>query len=96
MTVDTLIMLSGALVAIAPFIGLPGSPSGFLAWALFLLGLIIVGLGVYVRRGGVISKQPHTPTQSARNTHKIVAPPTPVPAKETISTISEVEVVNNV
>lgn len=47
MTLDTLIMLSGAFVAILPFLGFPNS------WdtVLFLVaGIIIIGLGIVVRR----------------------------------------------
>ncbi len=49
MTVDTLLIFTGAFVAILPFLGFPQS------WdkILFLLaGLLVVGLGIVVRRRG--------------------------------------------
>ena len=47
MTLDTLIILAGALVAVLPFLGFPNSWDTVL---LFLLGISIVGLGLMVRR----------------------------------------------
>jgi hypothetical protein len=47
MTLDTLIMLGGALVALLPFLGFPNSWDRVL---LFLLGAFIVVLGMVVRR----------------------------------------------
>ncbi len=72
MTVDTLIMFAGVLVAIAPFIGLPGSPSGFLAWVFFFLGVIVVSLGITVRRGINPSKRMQKKAQES-----IITPPPP-------------------
>lgn len=47
MSLDALIMFSGAMVALLPFLGFPNSWDA----AIFLaLGLFIVGLGVVVRR----------------------------------------------
>lgn len=47
MTLDTLIMLSGAFVALVPFLGFPTSWDTAL---LLLAGIIIIGLGIVVRR----------------------------------------------
>lgn len=47
MTLDTLIMLAGAFVAVVPFLGFPTSWDTGL---LFLAGVIIIGLGIVVRR----------------------------------------------
>jgi VIT1/CCC1 family predicted Fe2+/Mn2+ transporter len=47
MTLDALIMFSGAFVALLPFLGFP------LSWdtaLFFLAGIFIVGLGIVVRR----------------------------------------------
>lgn len=49
MTLDTIIMLAGALVALLPFLGFPES------WDMvifFLLGVLVIGLGIAVRRRG--------------------------------------------
>ena len=47
MTLDTLIMLAGALVAVLPFLGFPNSWDKVF---FFLLGVFVVGLGIVVRR----------------------------------------------
>lgn len=47
MTLDTLIILAGALVASLPFLGFPASWDTIF---FFLLGVLIVVLGVVVRR----------------------------------------------
>ncbi len=47
MTLDALIMLAGAIVAVLPFLGFPNSWDTVL---LFLLGVSIVGLGIVVHR----------------------------------------------
>lgn len=47
MTLDTLIMSFGALVAILPFMGFPNSWDRII---FFVLGSIVVGLGIAVRR----------------------------------------------
>lgn len=49
MTLDTLIMLAGAFIALLPFLGFPS------AWdtaLLFCLGVFIIALGIAVRRRG--------------------------------------------
>ena len=49
MTLDTLIMLSGAFVAVLPFLGLPNSWDS----ALYLIaGVFVISLGIVVRRRG--------------------------------------------
>lgn len=47
MTLDTLIMLSGAFVAVLPSLGFPNSWDNVL---LFLVGVFIIALGIVVRR----------------------------------------------
>lgn len=47
MTLDTLIIGSGAFVALLPFLGFPNSWDTVL---LFLAGIFIVGLGIAARR----------------------------------------------
>lgn len=54
MTLDTLIMFFGAFVALLPFLGFP------IQWdtvLLLLSGVIIIGLGVAVRRRGLSTPQ---------------------------------------
>ena len=55
MTLDALIMLAGAFVAVLPFLGFPYSWDTAL---LFLAGVFIVGLGIVVRRRGSSHQQP--------------------------------------
>jgi hypothetical protein len=50
MTLDALIMLSGAFVALLPFLGFPTSWDTVL---LFVIGLFIVALGIVARRRGL-------------------------------------------
>lgn len=47
MTIDTLIMLSGAFVALLSFLGLPAAVDTIL---FVLAGVVIIGLGIIVRR----------------------------------------------
>ncbi len=47
MTLDSLIMLCGALVAILPFLGFPNSWDAVI---LLILGVIVISLGIVVRR----------------------------------------------
>jgi hypothetical protein len=49
MTIDTLIMLSGAFVAILPFLGVPTKIDTVL---LFAAGVFMIALGIVVRRRG--------------------------------------------
>ncbi len=49
MTIDALIMLFGALIAIIPFLGFTVSQQ---MWIFFFLGIIVIGLGIAVRRRG--------------------------------------------
>jgi low affinity Fe/Cu permease len=55
MTLDALIMLSGALVGILPFLGFPTRWNMFI---LLTLGIVIVCLGVVVRRAKDRRMQP--------------------------------------
>jgi hypothetical protein len=50
MTIDALIMLAGAFVLIEPQLGFPNSWDGVL---LFIAGVVIVALGIAVRRRGL-------------------------------------------
>lgn len=56
MTLDTLIMLSGACVALLPYLGLPNSWDSVL---LVILGVCIIALGVVVRRQGPRGSRAH-------------------------------------
>ena len=47
MTVDTLIMLAGAIVALLPFLGFPNSWDSIF---FLLLGIFVIALGIVVRR----------------------------------------------
>jgi len=49
MSLDALIMLAGALVAVMPFLGFTVNMQ---TWIFFFLGIIIIGLGIAVRRRG--------------------------------------------
>lgn len=55
MSLDSLIMLSGAFVALAPFLGFPNSWDTVL---FFLAGIFIISLGITVRRRGEHSVPP--------------------------------------
>ncbi|MCE9541567.1 hypothetical protein K8R03_03345 [Candidatus Kaiserbacteria bacterium] len=57
MTVDTLIILSGALVILLPFLGFPDSWDTVI---FFVLGSLIVGLGIVIRRRKSSSILPHS------------------------------------
>ena len=52
MTLDTLILLTGAFTALLPFLGVPGSPQGIDAGLFFAAGVIMIALGIAVRRKG--------------------------------------------
>ena len=57
MTIDALIMLAGAIVAVLPFLGFPNSWDTVL---FFLLGVFIIGLGIVVRRRFGSVSEPHS------------------------------------
>lgn len=53
MTLDALIMLSGVLVTLLPFLGFP------LKWdnvILVVLGVLVIALGIMVRRRGLVRR----------------------------------------
>lgn len=50
MTIDTLIMLSGVLVTLLPFLGFPLKIDNVI---LVILGVIVILLGIIVRRRGL-------------------------------------------
>jgi len=58
MTLDTVIMLFGAIVAVLPFLQFPQNWTDFLA---FIAGIIIIGLGIAVRR-----RSSHMETEQAQ------------------------------
>ncbi len=68
MTLDALIMLLGTFVALLPFLGFPNSWDTAI---LLIVGIIIVGLGIAVRRRGSSSgltksrQTLETPTQES-------------------------------
>ena len=62
MTLDTLIMLSGAFVAVLPFLGFPNSWDTVL---FFSAGILVIALGIVVRRRGKTSK----PDMATREAH---------------------------
>lgn len=65
MTLDALIMLSGAFVAVLPFLGFPNSWDKAL---FFLAGIFVVSLGIVVRRRRGLSKpQPKNGSAFAEN-----------------------------
>ena len=51
MTLDTVIMLFGAIVAVLPFLQFPQDWTDFFV---FIAGVIIIGLGIAVRRRGFV------------------------------------------
>jgi cytochrome c biogenesis protein CcdA len=53
MSLDALIMLFGALVAVMPFFGFTVDMQ---KWIIFVLGLIVITLGIAVRRRGHIKR----------------------------------------
>ncbi len=55
MSLDALIMLAGAFVAVLPFLGFPNSWDSAL---LFLAGIFIISLGIILRRRE--GRAPHT------------------------------------
>ncbi|KKW19778.1 MAG: hypothetical protein UY63_C0006G0020 [Parcubacteria group bacterium GW2011_GWA2_51_10] len=74
MTLDTLIMLSGAFVAILPFLGFPNSVDK----VLFLIaGVFVIGLGIIVRRRGL--REPRASreitNETAENSDRMRMPP---------------------
>ena len=58
MSLDALIMLAGAFVAVLPFLGFPNSWDNVL---FFLAGVFIIALGIVVRRRGEKTPQPTPP-----------------------------------
>ena len=58
MTLDSIIILIGALIVILPFLGFPPQWS---AYMVAVLGLIVVALGIIVRRRGGASGHAHMP-----------------------------------
>ncbi len=54
MTLDTLIMLAGAIIALLPFLGFPNSWDTVL---FLLIGVIVIALGIAVRRRSRSSRE---------------------------------------
>ena len=65
MTLDALIMLAGFLVAVLPFLGFPVQWDNII---LVALGVLVIALGIFVRRrGGVrVSHEQNTSPEGAR------------------------------
>ena len=59
MTTDTLIILAGTFVAALPFLGFPARFDTIL---LLLVGILIIGLGVTLRRRSVAGSKKQTET----------------------------------
>lgn len=53
MTIDALIMLSGVLVTLLPFLGFPLKFDNII---LVILGIFVIALGIIVRRRGLVRK----------------------------------------
>jgi len=68
MSLDALIMLAGALVAVLPFLGFP---AGWDTAFYFLLGVFIIALGIVVRRST------HTPPASSPKQGSMFSESTP-------------------
>ena len=75
MTRETVLMILGALVFISPWIGIP---MAWLQWALLVLGLAIIAIGITLRRRMHEDELPPaaTPPSPAHATHP-AAPPEP-------------------
>lgn len=72
MTLDALIMLSGALVAVLPFLGFPNSWDKVI---LVVTGIFIIALGIVVRRRGA-APAAH---REVRDAHFVDTRPAPQP-----------------
>lgn len=66
MTVDTMLMISGVFVATLPFLGFPQSWDTVL---FAIVGVLIVGLGIVVRRRG--SSASHSPAPRSSDSYSI-------------------------
>jgi len=55
MSLDTLIILVGVLVAVMPFLGFTVAMQ---MWIIFILGLIVIGLGIALRRRSGVTPKP--------------------------------------
>lgn len=73
MTIDALIMFAGALVALTPFLGFPVSWDRVI---FFLLGVLVISLGIAVRRQRVKQARQtrEQPTSYAESTPERGAP----------------------
>ena len=63
MTLDTLIMLTGAFIVVEPQLGFPAEWDTVL---LFCAGIFVIALGVAVRRRGLQAPKKDTTTGEAR------------------------------
>jgi 1-acyl-sn-glycerol-3-phosphate acyltransferase len=68
MTLDALIMGMGAFIVVLPFLGLPQGLDSIL---FFFAGIIVVALGILVRRRGLIPL-PERPVVVAKGTQSFV------------------------
>lgn len=55
MSLDALIMLSGAIIAVMPFLGFTVAMQ---MWIFFVLGICVIALGIAVRRRGEKRRKP--------------------------------------
>lgn len=62
MTIDALIMLAGFLVAAMPFLGFPTQWDNVI---LVTLGILVIALGIVVRRRGFARKAPLPKTNAS-------------------------------
>ncbi len=63
MTLDTVIMLFGAIVAALPFLQLPPN---WIPPLSFIAGIVIIALGIIVRRRGERTPPPPPPSRSSQ------------------------------
>lgn len=63
MTLDALVIFSGAVVAILPFLGFPSSWDHAI---FFILGLFVIALGIAVRRR--LNQKAYTPNSTSGHT----------------------------
>lgn len=78
MTLDALIIFSGAAVAVLPFLGFPNSWDSVI---FLLLGILIVSLGIVVRRRGARLGE----SRAARDMHFAEARPVHTEDQMTLS-----------
>ena len=81
MSLDALIMLAGGFVAVLPFLGFPSSWDTVF---LFIIGVIIIGLGVIVRRRLARRATADDLAHRQRDVSSMSAPHVPMHENETV------------